>query len=215
MSDALAGRVPDAARQAVVQHPRDPGPRRESPSSSPRRPTRRCAPKPTTKSMKKAVSTLFQPLLSHDCTTGIRGVSRSRRAATTSTSPATWPSPSPSNEPSDTSPWGAAGLRRYSLTNYCQTVRAAETAMHFSRSGIRWGSWLSASNSARSVHLRSHTKRQLAPLLAEHPGDHLDWRRSTRYSLRISAQWSKFRFQTDADTTIGHSRRDRFRRPDC
>ena len=41
-------RPADAARQAAVQHPRDPGPRRASRSSSPRRATTRCGPTRTT-----------------------------------------------------------------------------------------------------------------------------------------------------------------------
>ena len=53
-----------AAFQAAVQHPRDPGPRRASPSSSPRRPTKPCAPYADHLIEIPAVSTLFQPLLS-------------------------------------------------------------------------------------------------------------------------------------------------------
>ena len=46
--DAVAEEAADAALQAAVQHPRDPGPRRASPSSSPRRATTRSGRTPTT-----------------------------------------------------------------------------------------------------------------------------------------------------------------------
>ena len=100
--DALAQEFRDAARQAAVQHPRDPGPRRDHHRH--RRGGRRDgAPIRRPPDRNPRGVNAFPAAAVHDPAAGIRRVGRRpgspRPAATTSTSPATWPSPSPSNNP--------------------------------------------------------------------------------------------------------------------
>ena len=111
--DAVAEELHDAARQAAVEHPRDSGPRRADHRDrrggrrhgpalrrSPDRNPRRC-----------------QRFSSRCCRRSRCRYSRrrSRRpAATTSTSHATWPSPSPSNNPQCHIPHGEPNQDRLS-----------------------------------------------------------------------------------------------------